>query len=521
MNKIRITFKQAGKDVETVPGVTIHEAATRAGLVFAAPCGSRGRCGKCLVRLQPQAPPATAEDKLHLLPQLLRSGYRLACRCRPRKDTLVEFTTGLELVPLSSGQPPTPAKLRDDYRGNSKALGLALDLGTTSVAAALYDLADGRWLATDAMLNAQLPYGADLLSRLDYCLRNKNGAEELRRPLLATAKALVKRACLAARAAPAQIKEAHVVGNTAMLHFFLGSDPRPLATYPFAPSYKGWGEAAPRDIGLSPNSKVICLPHLGGFVGADCLAVILATGMDHGSELRLAIDIGTNSEVALAGGGRILVTSAAAGPALEGGNISCGMRAAPGAIERVRGSASLDLEVIGGGKAKGLCGSGLIDLAAVLRKNGCLQQDGLLVKRGKLASRLSGKSGVVRLRLAPGLFFTQTDVRQLQLAKGAIAAAARTFLGKARPRQVFLAGAFGNYIDTGNALAIGLLPKVGTRSVRGMGNAALEGAALSLLSRDSGKRIDDAVRRTEHRELNLAPGFQDLFGESMALKPLP
>ncbi len=527
MKKITITFRPANVSVEIPVGKTVLEAANAAGITLDAPCGGRGRCGKCLVRLRQGISPPTAEEKIRLNAQHLKTGHRLACLTRPQKDTAVELLNTLEQAPMLSAGRTLNFKLRTDYPDNT--LGLALDIGTTTIAAALYDLCRGVKISTDAVLNAQLSYGADLMSRLNYCLTDKRGANELHRTLISSIKGLVENLCRSSRVKPAKIKHCRVVGNTAMLHFFLGQDPRSLATYPFTPAYHGWRDMAPRPLGLSTTCAVRVLPYLNGFVGADCLGVILATGLDTVKRPHLAIDIGTNSEIVLAAAGRLLVASSAAGPALEGGGTSCGMRAATGAIDSLEFKRRLSFHVIGNGTAKGLCGSGLLDLLAVLRRSGTVQEDGLLVKEGKLSSRVSGKLGRCRLRLSPAgdkeIYFTQQDIRQLQLAKGAIAASAAIFLEELaltphKLEKLFLAGAFGNYIDINNALEIGLLPAVHSEKIIGTGNAALDGAAISLLATGVEKRIDAIVKQAEHIELNLSPKFQDLFAEAMALRPL-
>jgi uncharacterized 2Fe-2S/4Fe-4S cluster protein (DUF4445 family) len=527
MQTITIRFLPADKSITVPRGTTILEAAQRAGVILDAPCGGRGRCGKCLVLLRTGAPAPSAGERARLSAAQLKSGFRLACLAKPRGKTEVETLAFLTQAPLLA------AGSSLDYKAQPPAfadeLVLALDVGTTSIAAALYDPATGQKLAAAATLNTQLSFGADLMSRLNYCLVNKNGSVQLSKVLLLAIKGLIIKLCRSAAVAPGRIRRCHAVGNTVMLHFFLSQDPRPLATYPFTPSYSGWADGPTRALGLDRRCQVRALPYLDGFVGADCLGVILATGIDLAKRSSLAIDIGTNSEIILAAKGRLLVASSAAGPALEGGNTSCGMRAAAGAIDSVRFKQGLYYNVIGGGKPKGLCGSGLIDLLAALRSARALRADGLIVKQGCLSPRVTGRLGKSRLQISTRqgkhLSVTQQDIRQLQLAKGAIGASALVFMehlgiSASQLDRLYLAGAFGNYLNAANALKIGLLPDLPLKKIQGTGNAALDGAALSLLAKGMDKRIARIVKRSEHLELNLSPRFQDLFAQAMSLGPL-
>ncbi|MCL6450098.1 MAG: ASKHA domain-containing protein, partial [Acetobacteraceae bacterium] len=440
-------------------------------------------------------------------------------------------------------------------------LGLAVDLGTTSVAVALVDLADGRVLRLTAAANPQACRGADVISRILYASASPAALRELQGLAVECINRLAREALAEAgvRPSPAGIcpvAEAVVVGNVAMLHLFLGLDPSPLGHAPYRGRLCGPVRVQARSLGLGlgPEAGVYVLPVIGGFVGADAVGVLLATGIHRRRGWHLALDLGTNGEVMLARRGRVLACSTAAGPAFEGVGLSCGMRAAPGAINSVSLYPSVALTTVGGLPPLGICGSGLIDLAAGLLEAGLLDPGGRVLTAseargaGPLAARLRrvpvpGRPGlsqsafvVTESGCAPAggggagegcgtaILLTQADVRALQLAKGAVAAASRFLLetagvGPGELEGVWVAGTFGNCLSARRAAALGLLPALEPRRLRFCGNAALEGARLALIDARARREAERVASRAEHVALFGRPRFDELFLDSLRFAP--
>jgi len=416
--------------------------------------------------------------------------------------------------------------------------GVAFDVGTTTLAGYLVDLGTGEVVAAASRANPQSAWGEDVVSRIAYAGRERGALGRLQRAVAGALNQVVREACRRAHVRPSAVYEAVAVGNTAMLHLLLGLPVDHLGRAPFVPVTSGAQALSARSAGLRvhPRGRLYTGPMVAGFVGADTVAVVLATGMHAGEGLRLAVDIGTNGEVVLAAAGRLLACSTAAGPALEGARIRDGMAALPGAVDRVDLEAGrLRVRTIGDAPAAGLCGSGLVDAVAVLREAGLVTETGRLAEPGAwegpadLAGRLrrtddgpafclveEGEHGAPR-----AVCLTQRDIRELQLAKGAIAAGVATLLevAGARPQDleaVYLAGAFGSAIRPGRAQAVGLLPReVPPEQVVSVGNAAGTGARMLLVNRNLRRVAEMVARDIEHVELASRPDFQARFAEAM------
>ncbi len=413
-------------------------------------------------------------------------------------------------------------------------LGLAVDLGTTTVVAYLVDLATGRHLAVASAVNPQIAHGEDVISRIAHAGLGAAQLEALRAQACQCVNQLARAACRQAGASPSRIMECTLVGNTAMHHLFLGLDPAGLATAPYAPAVSSCLDLPAREAGLelALAANLHVLPVKAGFVGADTVAVALAVQADSLDEPTLILDLGTNGEMILAAAGVMLCCSTAAGPAFEGGHITWGMRGAPGAVEGVRIGPDLEpvLKVIGGGPPLGLCGSGIISAVAGLVQAGVLESNGSFAP-GLASSRLRpGPRGVeFVLAWAPetgtgqDLVISAQDVSEVQLAKAAVHAGLRIMLDRlnlTRVSRVLLAGAFGNYLEPLDACAIGLLPGVRADMVVGVGNAAGAGAVAALLNRRRRIQAQELAARLRYLELAACPEFPDRFVEGMSF-PTP
>jgi len=409
-------------------------------------------------------------------------------------------------------------------------LGVALDIGTTTLAAGLVDLASGKVVALDAELNPQIAFGADVISRIVYMQESPGKRQKLQEELIKGLNRLLFRLCRNTRREQGRIFEATVVGNTTMLHSLLGLDARYIALVPFVGVLNRAQCVSATELGLQihPRGKVYILPAIASFVGADTVAVILATRLYQTPVPRLAIDIGTNGEVMLATKDGILTASTAAGPAFEGGRIKFGMRATKGAISSFRATPSIDYTVIGSSPPRGICGSGLIDLVAELFRVGVLDRQGRMFLPSETGSSLAAELAqrvrvrgeerefVVSKNEETEITLTQKDVRELQLAKGAIRAGIELLMKEANINTrdieaVFLSGVFGNYINREKAVLLGLIPPFPLDRIHFIGNGAMDGALRVLLNLEERRKADEVSAQVHHIELSGKADFEETF----------
>jgi uncharacterized 2Fe-2S/4Fe-4S cluster protein (DUF4445 family) len=427
-------------------------------------------------------------------------------------------------------------------RGDTAGMkfGLAIDIGTTTVVTSLLELESGEQLASVSSLNPQAVFGGDLMSRIAFVQFNPGNLRKLTTRIVGLLNQHVTEVCREAGVLPKWIYKAVIVGNTCMHHLLLGIDPSWVGLAPYAPVMRHPLELAARELPLkiAPEARVCLLPLVAGFVGADAVAVGLATRIYAGAEQRAAVDIGTNGEVLLGSRAHLWACSAPAGPAFEGAQIRHGMRGAQGAIDRVAVADDIQVHTIGEAPALGICGSGLIDLLAGLLDAGVIDPSGLIQveARAALAPRLGERvvmrgeeRQVIVLRAGEAgaereIVLTQEDVRQVQLAKGAIASGVAMLLHVAglSPEglgELMLAGGFGNYLSIPSAIRIGLIPRIPLERVRYVGNAAALGAQLALLSEAERARAEAVAGAIEHVSLAAHPDFERLFVESMNFPP--
>jgi uncharacterized 2Fe-2S/4Fe-4S cluster protein (DUF4445 family) len=415
--------------------------------------------------------------------------------------------------------------------------GLVFDLGTSTLVGKLFSLADGSEVGVTSCLNSQSRRGSDVLSRLNYIMENPRGLENLRRLVVNDLNRLTERLLANTGLLPEDIFIAVTAGNTTMQHVLLGLSPAGIAEVPFSPVVADGMVLKARDVGihLHPSALLYVMPVKSGYIGGDLLSFVMTSGVaEQKDEIILGLDLGTNGEIFLGNGKRLLTCSAAAGPALEGARISHGMIARAGAIGGVSfEEGEMRYQVIGNVRPRGVTGSGLVDLVAVLLGCGIIDQEGLIRPPRKksarsLRSRVVKRAGVNDFLIASPeesyngspVYLTQKDVRELQLAKGAIAAGIDTLMnelgiGIQEIDHVYLAGALGNYVDPYSTVRIGLLPAVSLDSVRSLGNAASTGASLVLLVRRYWQEAAELTRFIEHIELSTRADFNQYFIEHM------
>jgi uncharacterized 2Fe-2S/4Fe-4S cluster protein (DUF4445 family) len=528
MKHFSIIFKPDGKQISIHSGATIIEAAGQAGIILNTVCGGKGTCKKCLVYLEPD------------------SRKVLACQYRIENDLTVTIPADsrfFEQRILTEGIDAGSRIERDIYkkyvRADSTAAiyGLAVDLGTTTVVARLIDMAGGQCRATEAALNPQTRFGDDVVSRIAYAQSGKEFTE-LRETIINCTNDLTAKLCRKTDIDKNDIYEICLVGNTTMNHIFLGLPITQLGRAPYNAYSLDAHDISPSELALqiNPAGNIHTVENIAGFVGSDTTAVAIAADMDSAGEMTLIVDIGTNGEIVLGTKDKLYAASCAAGPALEGARITCGSRAAEGAIEAVViNENDVDLDVIGGGPPRSICGSGLIDAVAVMLDLGIIDATGRFADPAALEGKLTPAifSRIIELSSEPAfvlaqassdnerpVFLSQRDIRQMQLAKGAIQTGIillqkKLGLKDSDIEHILLAGAFGNYIRKESALRIGLLPAVAVEKIHFIGNAAAAGAQMILLSRDCRDQTRELARKIEYIEIAHEPDFQDVFADSM------
>ena len=453
------------------------------------PCGGLANCGGCRVRVVEGEVPIDDEMRATLSETELAGGWRLGCRARAAGRVVLEI--GLWQSPILTDE----AAL--DFEPG-EGLGVAVDVGTTTLVVQAVNLATGEVHSVRTALNPQAAWGADVMTRIEFELREPGVLRAALR------RKLGEMIADALEGAPA--REILLAGNTVMHHLFCGCGVEPLSHAPFVTPHTGARRFTAAELGWTAAGEVAAefLPSIGGFVGSDIAAGMVAVGMLERPALCALMDLGTNGEIVVGSREAAICASTAAGPAFEAGKISMGMRAVAGAIDHVTArSGSLQCHVLGGVEARGICGSGLVDAAAAGLETGAVQASGRLRDRGPLPL-----AGAVRL--------TQRDIRELQLAKGAVAAGFEMLAGDRPVARLHLAGAFGNYVDAKSARRIGLI-RPAPESVLAAGNTALRGTRLLLLNRSRREQLIGAVlARTRHVPLAENPEFMDRFAANLA-----
>lgn len=514
--RVNVTFEPAGLTVEVEPGTRVIDAAIRAGLIIPAPCGGRGVCGRCAVRVKEGslgAPSDAEAEGLRWAPE----GIRLACLATIEEAVVLSLPS-TENVPMGGMAGPAV---------KSSVPVAAVDVGTTTVAAMVADASTGQELSRFRVVNRQAVFGSDVLSRLS--VAQEGGATALQDAVITSVVEALDGACSAAGVTRDRVARVVLAGNTTMCALLAGADVSGLAVAPFEAPVALRSPAAiahlVRDI--APSADVLLVPVAVSFVGGDIVAGLMAAGFACGQQDAAYVDVGTNAEIAVCGGDHLTVTSAAAGPAFEGFGIAYGSMAVPGAVERVAYiDGQLDITVIGHKPPEGICGSGLMSVIALLRRSGHVDSGGRMDPGGPMSSRFSTQRGVLAFGLGPSggpPYLLQTDVRAFQGAKAAVAAA---LLGAARATgwgpgssaRLVVAGEFGAAANADDLRALGVLPS-DIADLIVIPDAALAGAAMIALDSDL---LTDAISisaHAQHLELARDEGFREDFLKATEIAP--
>jgi len=430
-------------------------------------------------------------------------------------DVTVAIWSGRKIISVEAGD------------SSRNMFGLAVDIGTSKIVCHLVDLMNGKTLDIESMENPQLAYGEDIISRITFAAADPKNLAKLHKILVDAINKIVERICRRQGIERSQIYEAVVVGNTAMHHLFLGIQPKYVALSPFTPVVKRQisVEASRLKVGIKPSGIVTVLPVIAGFVGADAVADALASGICDFEEVSMLIDIGTNTEVIMGNSADMLACSCASGPAFEGFHIQHGVKAVEGAIERVRITEDFEVEyeTIGNKKPIGLCGSAMIDIVAEMFKHGLIDSGGKInpnVETKRLRKRGRKVEFVIvwgsETKTGKEITVTQKDIREIQLAKAAIYAACSILMEKKKLKEkdfekVFIAGAFGNYLNLENAKVVGLIPDIPLEKVKFIGNAAIAGAKMALISVEAREKASKISEKVRYLELAADPNFNKEF----------
>ncbi len=540
-DKELITFLPAGISVETDPGRTLMALARDNGLWLESACGGSGRCRSCLVKISDgSAPEPSASEKRDLSEGELQQGWRRSCSTimtractvllpshnqNPEKShqeqSTSDMTAPMDLLVSWDQQLQGWVDVNGRVYSNKKTapLGIALDLGTTNLSMMLIDLATGMIIGKSGLTNPQVYYGADVISRMDFAKSQEDGIFQLQDAVVS---AIDKMARALAGDRQEDISVIAVAGNTVMHHLLHGLSIENLACAPYTPEVTRSLEIPAEKLGLhfAPDATIYTPPNVAGFVGGDHIAALSDVMSKTRESCWAMIDIGTNSEIALYLDGKIYSASCASGPALEGGHISCGMRAKAGAIEHVLlQNKSLSLSTIDDQQPIGLCGSGIISITANLSRNGLIDKRGRLqLKSAHIRETASSREFVLYDQQQESLpvVFSQRDVRAVQLAKGAIMTGLSLLLEKAgieagQLEALYIAGTFGAFIDLDEAIDIGMLPDMERSKIHQIGNAAQHGIARMLNSHLLRKGFETLAQNIEYVELASQPGFQKTF----------
>jgi len=519
--RIFVIFQPSGKCGYVKEGTTIQEAARELGIGLKSYCGGKSRCGKCIVAVQEKkfGKPGAA-GKLACTTKIERNSI-ITVSEESWKEKHVDRKT---IEPLFLKKPNAFSKKR--------AYGIAIDIGTTTLAGYLISLSEGKVIKSTSITNPQIKFGEDVMSRVTYDIKNNESAltDSIRHGI----NKLVDGLLSSGEIKRSSIKEMVVVGNTVMHHLFFGLDIASLGSAPFITPFKDAIDIKAEKTGISiKNAGLHSLPIEESFVGADNVACILASEMHRKKEVTMLIDIGTNGEIVLGNKNKLLVTSCATGPAFEGAHIKYGMRAAAGAVEKVRIKRNGDtaVKIINSAKPVGICGSGIISAVSEMLRVGIIEKSGRFNERfidrfkNRLRKSSNGEKEFVLLwkeehGIKNDLAITQSDVRAVQLAKAAIYAGCRILMEKFRTEperinKVFIAGVFGNYLDKKACINLGMLPEFELSKIENIGNAAGKGAIIALLDKKKREEAKAIARSVKYVSLIQEKNFENVFVEAM------
>ncbi|MDO4478042.1 MAG: ASKHA domain-containing protein [Lachnospiraceae bacterium] len=532
-----LEIASAGVTVEINSNESLLDAIRKAdGIRFESPCNGRGTCGKCKVILRSgDLIPLTASEKKKLTAEEEAGGVRLACCAYVAEGcdkVVIDFPDKEEkaVVLADADYHKTVKDPLFSVKGE-KGYGIAVDIGTTTVAAVLLDLTNGETIARTSSVNPQTVIGGDVLSRIAYTISDSTGTEKCQKLIVECLNTMTDEMLAKTGVDVRDLKGYVIAANCTMLHLLLNVDPSSLARAPFKPVFTAGQFKMASDIGLcpqNPEAQLYCLPSVSAYIGADITAGIYMSEIYKTDKNIMFIDIGTNGEIVLSRAGALYACSCAAGPALEGMNISCGMRAAEGAIERVAFKGDhLEVGVIGDAEPKGICGSGVLETLSALLRSGAVNRAGKISKKSRIPESYfeieeEGKRerGYYIYRGKEDISFSQGDIRQIQLAKGAILSGFESLIQRSGLTfddldEVIIAGQFGSHLKAETLTDVGILPVETLDKVRYIGNSSLSGAISVFLDKSLADLYEELSKNVDYVELGTMEGYNELFLECL------
>lgn len=590
--ELAVTQNNRKRIIKAEEGSSLLSVLRENDLFVNSPCGGKGICGKCKVKVIKGIEKPSDLERKHLSIKEIKNGIRLACALTLKNNMEISLLEAAEkMTVLTAGKEinikidpaaikkhvtfdkPALEDQRDDFKKIAEAsgikdlsidinllsiisstlrkadfnitlsifnnnllqieagdtlensFGIAVDIGTTTIACYLLDLNNGKTIDVEAQVNKQRPYGADIISRINYTIENISGTQILKNIIINQLNSIVKILCNRNHIAAESIYNMTLVGNTTMLHLTLGLETKFMAEAPFTPVFTSSLDIKGKELGININGYVSILPGISSFVGSDITSGILSCGMMESKEYSLLLDLGTNGEIALGNSRHILTCSTAAGPAFEGTNIKCGTSGIPGAICTVDFSKEDILETIGENKPRGICGSGVMDIVSEFIKYGIIDKTGRMLDKENISDetlrkRIYSQSGIKEFILSENIVFTQKDIREVQMAKAAIAAGIQLLLEEmkidsTKIKKVYIGGGFGNHMKVESAFNIGLLPRELKGKTYSVGNCAGNGAILYLLSRKFREKARQITEKTSYIELSTREDFKEYYINSM------
>lgn len=525
MKKVKIFNEDISFEVED--DVTLLEALVNHGHFIDNPCNGKGTCGKCKVKIHSGDPGEIGvSERKHIREKDEAEGIRLSCLITDWTELEVELIQNERKTKvLTKGYiPEFEMHFKEGY-------GISIDIGTTTVAVSLIDLRDGETKADASMVNMQKNFGLDVLTRISYAADHPDGKDKLQEAIVGSINSMISLLVEEAKIDPDEILEIIISANTTMAHLLMGIDSTSMGRYPYKPAFTKSQKVLASEIGLEAGKDTILytLPHVSAFIGSDVVAGVYVAEMEKKKENQLFIDIGTNGEIVLAKEGKLYSCSCAAGPALEGMNISCGMRAEPGAIEDITISEEgVKLKTIDDEDPIGICGSGILAVVKELLKVGLVKDRGVFIKKEDLSEddyrydliELDGKKREFLMNESPRLVITQDDVRQVQLAKGAILSGFLALLNVAGITMddldvVYVAGQFGSHLPADSLVGTGILPAGVKDKIQYLGNSAKTGAYMALMNDDIKEELNRIAKDIEYVELAVTENYESIFRNSM------
>jgi uncharacterized 2Fe-2S/4Fe-4S cluster protein (DUF4445 family) len=529
-----IVLLASDRHLNAVEGQTLFEALARSGIALRSECGGKGLCGKCLVGVRREDPGGEGSPDAPGRPFSLVEC--LACQTPVRWDLAVHIPP-TSLASAEVIEKPTRLRAVPSSPVTAPGYGLAVDLGTTTIAVFLCDPGRREVLAAGSVRNPQVIFGDDVMSRISAATANKGNLASMHESVVATINQTVALLSAQGGVATEMIAKVVVVGNSSMIHLFLGVDPSTIGTYPYQPVFTGARDLAAAEVGLTGlrrEARLHTLPLVSGFLGCDIIAAAIACDLDRAAEDTMLIDVGTNGEIMVNARGTVTAASCATGPALEAAAVAHGMHAVSGAIDSVR-IEPVDSRVAytliqrhpdKPRKAAGICGSGLVSVVAALVRAGIILGSGRFNPESKHPNLRRGSGGGWEFVLVPAMetetgveiTLAQKDIRAVQLAKGAILTGITLVCREAGidlPRRLLIAGSFGSFLNVPDALAIGMLPPLAEHAFETVGNAAGEGAVLALIDKAVAERAAAIARKTRAVDLASPPDFHRVFVNSL------